>query len=82
MKLSLERLKERKFYLQSQLAQINPLTNMRSATGESILDPVSRLKALESEYASLSAKYSEAHPDIVKIKREIRWSASTNGSEW
>jgi len=62
---------ERKFYLRSQLAQINPLTNMRSATGQSILDPVSRLKALESEYASLSAKYSAEHPDIVKILREI-----------
>ncbi len=63
--------KERKFYLESQLAQINPLTNMRSATGVSILDPASRLKALESEYASISAKYSEQHPDVVKIKREI-----------
>lgn len=68
----LRALKERKFYLQSQLEQINPLTNMRSATGEPILDPSSRLKALESEHASLSAKYSDKHPDIVKIKREIK----------
>jgi len=67
----LRALKERQFYLLSQLEQINPLTNMRSATGESILDPASRLKALESEYASLSARYSNKHPDIVKIKREI-----------
>lgn len=67
----LRALKERKFYIESQLVQINPLTNMRSATGQSILDPASRLKALESEYASLSAKYSKLHPDIVKIKREI-----------
>ena len=68
---NLRALKERQFYLQSQLLQINPLTNMRSATGESILDPASRLKALESEYASLSARYSAKHPDIVKIQREI-----------
>jgi len=67
----LRALKERQFFLQSQLAQINPLTNMRSATGESILDPASRLKALESEFASISAKYSDKHPDIIKIKREI-----------
>jgi len=67
----LRALNERKFYLQSQLSMINPLTNMRSSTGESILDPVSRLKALESELASLSARYSSEHPDIVKIKREI-----------
>lgn len=67
----LRSLNERKFYLQSQLSMINPLTNMRSSTGESILDPVSRLKALESELASLSARYSSEHPDIVKIEREI-----------
>ncbi|VAW69842.1 Tyrosine-protein kinase, partial [hydrothermal vent metagenome] len=65
-------LKERKFFMQSQLDQINPLTNMTSATGVSILDPASRLKALESEYASLSARYSDEHPDIVKVKREIK----------
>ncbi|VAW65786.1 hypothetical protein MNBD_GAMMA09-3291 [hydrothermal vent metagenome] len=68
----LRALNERQFFLQSQLDQINPLTNMRSATGESILDPASRLKALESEFASLSARYSSEHPDIVKIKREIQ----------
>ncbi|RDH81040.1 MAG: lipopolysaccharide biosynthesis protein [endosymbiont of Galathealinum brachiosum] len=75
----LRALKERKFYLQSQLDQINPLTNMRSATGQSILDPVSRLKALESEFASLSTKYSDKHPDIVKIKREIAGLRQTTG---
>jgi len=75
----LRALKERKFYLESQLSQINPLTNMRSATGQSILDPSSRLKALESEYASLSAKYSNQHPDIVKIKREIEGLRAQTG---
>lgn len=76
----LRALNERKFYLQSQLSTINPLTNMRSSTGESILDPVSRLKALESELASLSARYSSEHPDIVKIKREIEGLKVQTGS--
>ena len=72
---------ERELFLNSQLSQINPLTNMRSATGESILDPVSRLKSLESEYASLSAKYSKIHPDIVKIKREIEGLKLQTGAD-
>lgn len=62
---------ERKFYLESQLEQTNPLTNMRSETGVTILDPASRLKALEAQYASLTAKYSPEHPDVIKMKREI-----------
>ena len=62
---------ERILFYESQLAQTNPLTNMHSATGQSILDPVSRLKALESQYASISIQYSEQHPDVIKMKREI-----------
>jgi uncharacterized protein involved in exopolysaccharide biosynthesis len=76
----LRSLRERKFYIESQLAQTNPLTMMRSATGQSILDPVSRLKALESEYASIAAKYSEQHPDVIKIKREIEGLRQQTGS--
>lgn len=75
----LRSLQERKFFMESQLAQINPLTNMRSATGISILDPVSRLKALESEYASLTAKYSDQHPDVIKVKREIEGLKTQTG---
>ncbi|MDH5765183.1 MAG: Wzz/FepE/Etk N-terminal domain-containing protein [Gammaproteobacteria bacterium] len=71
VEMDIQSREERKFYLESQLAQINPLTNMRSATGQIILDPVSRLKSLESEYASISATYSDDHPDVIKIKREI-----------
>ena len=44
---------------------------MHSSTGQMILDPVSRLKALESEYASASVRYSSEHPDVIKLKREI-----------
>lgn len=73
-------LDERRFMLEGQLAQINPLTMMQSSTGERILDPESRLKALTAEYASLTAKYSEEHPDVVKVKREMEGLTQQTGA--
>lgn len=73
-------LEERRIFLESQLAQINPLSMMQASTGERILDPESRLKSLTAEYASLTAKYSEEHPDVVKIKREIEGLKQQTGN--
>jgi polysaccharide biosynthesis transport protein len=64
-------LDERKFYLESQLAQIKPNTPLISVGGERILNSEERLKTLEAQYASLSGVYSANHPDIVKMRREI-----------
>ena len=72
-------LDERRYMLEGQLAQINPLSMMQASTGERILDPESRLKSLTAEYASLTAKYSEEHPDVVKVKREIEGLTQQTG---
>lgn len=64
-------LKERKLYLNAELAQINPSSATYSATGERIFGAETRLKALQAEYVALAAKYAKTHPDIIKIKREI-----------
>lgn len=64
-------LQERKIYLEGQLALIKPNSPMISAGGERILDSSERLKALEAQYASLSGVYSDQHPDIIKMQREI-----------
>ncbi|WP_404359718.1 GumC family protein [Methylotuvimicrobium sp. KM1] len=63
--------KERKLYLQAQLAQINPNTSLYSATGERIYGAEDRLKTKEAEYVTLSASYGSNHPDVVKIQKEI-----------
>ena len=64
-------LDERKFYLESQLAQIKPNSPLMSAGGDRILNAEERLKTLEAQYASSSGVYSDRHPDIVKMRREI-----------
>jgi succinoglycan biosynthesis transport protein ExoP len=63
---------DRKIYLEGQLATVKPDTPTISATGERVMDPHSRLKALEVALCDLQSRYSEDHPDICKVKREIK----------
>jgi polysaccharide biosynthesis transport protein len=64
-------LQERKIYLQSELAQISPILESFSASGARIFSSGDRLKALQSEYIALTAKYSANHPDVLKARKEI-----------
>jgi len=58
-------LEDRRFYLQGQLGQQDPY-------GMDVnLSPGARLKALRTEYASVAARYSPDHPDVIRLKREI-----------
>lgn len=58
-------LEDRKIYLEGQLTLIDP-------HGENVLtSPSARLKALRTEYIALLAKYSDSHPDTMRLKREI-----------
>lgn len=58
-------LEDRKFYLQGQLGQLEPHGN------DVEMNPAARLKALRTQYYSLSARYSPEHPDVIRLKREI-----------
>jgi len=64
-------LKERKVYLDSELAQLNPNLSTFSEDGQRILSPHDKLKALETKYTGLTAIYSDSHPDIIRIQKEI-----------
>ncbi|MGQ9688714.1 MAG: GNVR domain-containing protein [Desulfobaccales bacterium] len=63
---------ERKIYLEGQLATVKPDSPIISSTGERVMDPQSRLKALEVALCDLQSKYADDHPDIQKVKREIK----------
>lgn len=76
----LRAMEDRKFYLEGQIAQINPLSPMYGEGGEKILDPVSRLKMLRSEYLSASSRYSPDHPDVIHLKREMEGLEKKTGS--
>jgi len=65
-------LNERHFYLQGQLAQIDPNALATNAVGNRVFDIKDRLQILESQYPSLLATYSKQHPDVAAAEREIK----------
>ncbi|TAK64466.1 MAG: lipopolysaccharide biosynthesis protein, partial [Methylobacter sp.] len=73
-------LHERQFYLEGELAQIDPNALATNATGNRVFDMKDRLKVLESEYPSLQASYSANHPDVIKARREIDSLKKQTGS--
>jgi succinoglycan biosynthesis transport protein ExoP len=58
-------------FLDAQLAQINPNSQIYASTGERVMSQPDRLKYLRSEYARASGLYSPTHPDVLRLKREI-----------
>jgi len=67
-------LEDRRFYLKGQLEQLDPYTP------DVNISPQARLKALRTEYLSLSARYSPDHPDVIRLKREIEGLEKETGA--
>lgn len=63
-------LNERTMSLQTQLADTKPNLPI-SGSGGTVLDPDDRLKALQLQLTSLIGTYSNDHPDVKKLRREI-----------
>ncbi len=76
----LRSLDDRKFYLEGQLGQINPLSPTMGESGQQILDPVTQLKTLRSQYISATSKYSLDHPDVVRLRRQIEGLEKETGA--
>ncbi|MCG8056535.1 MAG: lipopolysaccharide biosynthesis protein [Candidatus Thiodiazotropha endolucinida] len=64
-------LEERKIYLQSELAQMSPTTDIYNSSGNRVMGTEDRLRTLQTEYLALATRYTEKHPTIIKIKDEI-----------
>jgi uncharacterized protein involved in exopolysaccharide biosynthesis len=65
-------LREKEMLLNSQLARIEPLTPILVEGDNVATNPNQRLKQLYLELTRLRSLYSEKHPDIKKLKNEIR----------
>ena len=64
-------LKDRKIYLEGQLANVSPDPPLLNVSGQYIMDPRERLRALKSQGITLAATLSSKHPDVTKVRKEI-----------
>lgn len=71
LETQLQSLMQQRVYLESELAQQKPTSQLISETGQRILGPADRLKVLESEFTPLAARYGSNHPDVVAKRKEI-----------
>ncbi|WP_369162971.1 GumC family protein [Candidatus Thiodiazotropha sp. LNASS1] len=64
-------LEERKIYLQSELMQMSPTTDLYNSSGNRVVGTEDRLRALQTEYLALATRYTDDHPTLIKMKDEI-----------
>ncbi len=64
--------------LEAQLIQTDPHLQVVGDDGDIINTPASQYRILETQYASLTAKYGPDHPDVIKTKRELEALRSSN----
>ncbi len=72
---------ERRIYLEAEVARLASGGSLFSESGERIYSPADRLKYLQAQLATLESVYSDAHPDVVRTRREIAALESGNAAE-
>src|SRR6201999_108004 len=65
--------------LRAQLASVDPYSRV-IADGQVLTTPAIQLKALQAQYATLTAQYGPDHPDVLKAKHQIEALQAEIGS--
>lgn len=63
--------RERLAVLESEIAETPRFRPVMDASGEPVLGGVDRLAAAQQELIRLQGRYSENHPDVIALRREI-----------
>jgi uncharacterized protein involved in exopolysaccharide biosynthesis len=72
VRMQMNAMKERKILLEGQIVNVDPLTPIVTEEGKTIMNPTERLKYLRLQLITLQSNLSDKHPDIKKLKKEIR----------
>lgn len=70
--MELRNLRERKLNLEGQIATVDPLLPIKVDGQNMARNPSEQLKYLRLKLLSLQSVFSDKHPDILKLKSEIR----------
>lgn len=71
LNIQINSLKDRKILLEGQLSVVDPLANIKSADGKTIMNPGDRIKYLRLDLIRMGSRLSKEHPDYVRLKKEI-----------
>jgi succinoglycan biosynthesis transport protein ExoP len=74
-------LQQQRAYLEAQLAEIKPNSEIVGDDGRRILTPADRLRTAKSQLASDEALYAPTHPDVERLKREIAGLEAQQGAQ-
>ena len=69
---------EQRQVLRTELREVSPYAPIFNEAGEPMLSSHDQLRAWQQELIELSSRYSSAHPDIVRLRKQI---ASLSGSD-
>ena len=65
-------LQERKFFLESELGQMDPFSGIITEKGDRVLSKAAKLELLKSQYPTLLSRYSSTHPNLTRMRREMQ----------
>ncbi len=67
----LRSLREQAVFVEAELAQTSPTGMLISSTGERILTNTEKIKTLQTELADAKRRYSDSHPDVKRLERQL-----------
>ncbi len=70
-KIKLRSLEEKRTYLESELIRLSPNSITFDSEGGRILGNADRLKVLRAKMAEIRARYTDSHPDLARIRKQI-----------
>ncbi len=64
-------IQENRIGIEAQLATVDRTQPRRLADGQMVLSPSDQLEALKTQLTLIEGRYSEDHPDVIKIRSDI-----------